>query len=747
MQKNKHAEYEKKLIQEYLDKNKTNCDTLLTDNNNLKNSNSENSNSSSSIDNLGLSHTAENQLNHQMNLNEEDSRTRLPAAYEPFEFNSEDSSSVFSSSGRTFGQIASGHTYNAAFSLSRLPESSASDQPLDEQQRSSKLPKENCDKENGAAAAVASSSSSSSSSSNQQNGGSLMMLGQLHPQNGQQQSDEASGDTLLTGSSKSKLSSSNNICINSSSYIDAQQLLTIDDSHNSITDSNNLNGNGNSSTNGALLLFSSSNAKSKCINIDNSRGSSKMRMNLLDEIIANSSDSSTTSYSTCSSGSNRLNQTDLNEFNNNLILNGEHLNSLNLMDTNGKFGVQHSPNNHNHLTVGSLEDDGLDFDPISVSTIGLQDLLKTSSSSTAGMHSTNAGNLLNQNSTANTLNHLLFGHSLVHQPASPPQQQQQQYNQLNQLNPMNHPLSHLAQPSNLSNLNGVLHNTAPQPTKPSPLSQLAVNSERSNLFAGNLFSGGNSIASLGSLGSLNSASALQQSGSTNGASTPVDPNDTWRNSLRALLPNVNITFSNSSSSSSANQNSLNPNSLSNPQSQLLFKQQIAQQSLAGAGQLNQQQLNSQAPIKPPNAMSSFPVARQPQQQQQQQPNTIKSSQQGFLNQLQQSQQLQHNQLQQQQQQNHHQQMQQQAQPQNIYPLAFLHQQLLRQQQQAAAGLNLQFANANAGFFNEQQQMKANQMQASPSQASPQAPPIAPLHLNNLQRFFSQQPHQQPPPGF
>ena len=652
-----------------------------------------------------------------MTLNEEDSRTRLPVAYEPFEFGNEESS-VFSA-GRKFGSLASGAAYSQAFSLGRLPETStsSSDSPLDEQRLSrseSKLPNENCDKENGSA----SSSGSSGGSSHPPHNGTLM-FGQLHP-NGQPQADESNGDSSLSASSKAgKLSTSNNICINSSSYIDAQQLLTIDDSHNSITGSNNLNG--NSSTNGALLLSSSSNAKSKCINIDNSRSSNKMRMNLIDEIIANSSDSSTTSYSTCSSGSNRLNQADLNEFNN-LILNGEHLNSFNLESgSNGKFagGVQHSPKHHS-TTVGSVEDDGLDFDPISVSTIGLQDLLKTSSNST--IHSANTGNLLNQSST--TLNQLLFGHSLLNQPVTSPQSQAA----FNQLNPLNHPLGHLSQSSNLTNLNGVLHGAAQQSAKPS-LSQLAMNSERSNnLFAGSLFAG---PAALGPLGSLNSNSLQQPTVSTNGASTPMDPNDTWRNSLRALLPNVNITFSNSSSSSTANQNSLNPTNLSqaSPQNQMLFKQQqiAQQQSLAASGQ----QLNPPAPIKPPN-MSSFPVARQPSQQQQQ--NTIKSNQQSFLNQLQQ---------------NHHQQMQQQQQqPQNIYPLAFLHQQLLRQQQQAAAGLNLQFANANAGFFNEQQQMKPNQMQASPSAANAQPSPIAPLqHLNNLQRFFSQQPHQQPPPGF
>lgn len=722
MQKNKHAEYEKKLIQEYLDKNKANNCELLTDNNlnsnnsnslnsnslnsnNLKNSHSENSNSSSSIDNLGLSNNTTE--NHPMN-GDEDSR-QPAAAYDPFEFTTEDSS-VFGT-GRKFGAIASGHSgFSSAgsFSLSRLPEGS---DPPNEQQR---LSKENCDKEN------ASSSAASSSQQPQQNGGSRMTLGPLQTNgaSGGQSSEETNGDAAHG----SQAASSNNICINSSSYIDAQQLLTIDDSQNSITASNHLNG--NSSANG--LLLSSSNAKSKCIQIDNSR-SSKMRINLIDEIIANSSDSSTTSYSTCSSGSNRLAQTDLNEFSN-LILNGEHLNSLNLESDAGiKFG-QHSPNNHHHHNsqlVGSLEDDGLDFDPISVSTIGLQDLLKTSSS-TAG-HA-NSANLLNQNSTASTLNQLLFGHSLVQQaPTSPPHSQP--FGQLGG-HPLGHPLGHLTgQPASnpLGALNGVLHNSsAQQPTKPS-LSQLSANSDRQsgNPF-GSLFasSASNPIAaSLGSLGSLNSNS-LQQPASTNGASTPMDPNDTWRNSLRALLPNVNITFSNSSSSS-ANQQQQNSLTANNLTANSLTANNLTANNLT-ANSLNPASLAQQNNLTASNLSQTSPQMlfkqqlNPPQQQNAIKNNQQQQQQQSFLNQLQQ---------------NHHQQMQQQ-QPPNIYPLAFLHQQLLRQQQQAAAGLNLQFANANP-FFGEPQQMK-NQMQASPSQPQP----IAPQHLNNLQRFF-----QQPPPGF
>lgn len=747
MQKGKHAEYEKKLIQEYLDKNMdkestiNDCDTLVDTNVfNLKSStnSSDDSNSSNSIDNLVNENQLNDQLNHQMNLNDEDSCC------------------IFSSTNNLdlnnkFGTANNNNLVSTLASSKQINTNQLScNNNIINQLKSSATQDHNL--MNG------------DSNDDDLDDDSNIILGmhrfvtkqQQQQQQQKHQSNQPQNESIIMNK---------NLCINSSSsYLDSQQLIKLNDlnrqSINKKTnnDLNDSSSNSTSSTNG-LQLFNTTNhsnntnslIKSKCINIDNSRGNNKnkLKMNLIDEIIANSSDSS---YSTCSSGSNRLNTIDLNEFNNNLLLNGEHFNQL--TDTNVKSNdcttssiINHLNNtndNHHHLNnnlIDKIDDeDGLDFDPISISTIGLQDLLKTSTTSSINQNSTSNLNTnrsifnktTNINSNLNSLNQLLFSGQQEMNQTQLNNNLTQQLNQLNQLNQMNQ----LA--------NGVLHNQSQQ-TK---LNSQQINNDRSVLFVNHhLFGNNNSNNTIGSslTSPINLQSSTQQSQQQQQQQQTQnlnnDPNDAWRDGLRALLPHVNITFANSNSSqnqnntnnltrTNSNQNQMNINQAINPQmNQTINQQQLNQQLNHQMNQTMNQNLNHQQQFTP----FSLPPGLD----------------------------------------RHHL-------PPTHPLLAFLHQQQHLRQQTAAAGLNglnglsglnglnvltesnqlnqgLQFS---ANFFNQQPpQLKPNQLQQSNQSQTTNQIATAQQNLNNLSRFFPQnfgiqdpQSHQtsihpQPPPGF
>ncbi|RWS11461.1 CCR4-NOT transcription complex subunit 4-like isoform X5 [Dinothrombium tinctorium] len=92
-----------------------------------------------------------------------------------------------------------------------------------------------------------------------------------------------------------------------------------------------------------------------------SRTRGKLHFNTIDEIIGSSSDSMSTSYSTCSSGSSSC-PPSMSSPNRDVID----------VHKSASDDMPHSPG-------VSMEDDGLDFDPISISTTELQDLIRSSS--------------------------------------------------------------------------------------------------------------------------------------------------------------------------------------------------------------------------------------------------------------------------------------------------------------------------------------------------------------------------------
>lgn len=672
MQKGKHADYEKKLIQEYSEKyDKSNdCD----EENNLKNGDDNEEDHSNDND---------DQLSNQMTLNgdEEDNLLFSNLGLNKF--------------GKTIDSSTANEFENRATNVSQL----------------------NC---------VNNKKSLTGEDDKETDKSSMLLFGKLDKLDNHQTAHLNNDNSDLNNKQILNLS-----CIKPpSNFLDAQQLLKIDDSHNSITSSSNNLNNSSNNSNGlssinTTTIMTNSVDKSKCIN---NNSNNRLKMNLIDEIIANSSDSST-SYSTCSSGSNGLNTGDLNDFNNLLQLNGvERLKITNQNDNDLKpphLQQQISPIGNSNNLINYQEDDGLDFDPFSVSRIGLQDLLKTST-----MNTTNGLNCLNQNTMTNRImnnnqlaqnnfNQFLFGH---------PQQQQQQptspFNQLNQLNQLSqlNQLNQLNPTINQTNLNVLHHNQLNQ----------AQQQTKSNLF-GNL-NGNLNDNMVSSINCISPIGGLQQQSQPQQQQTQLhsnNPNDALRNSLRALLPNVNITFANSSSANQSSLNNLNNmnNNNNNQNNQnlnqnLFFKQQ------------QMSQIAQQEPIKtPPNlttqTIGNFSMQQTPA-------NAVKNNQ-NFINQLQQ---------------------------QTVFPqaqLAFLqHQQQLRQHA-VASGLNLPFANAN--FFNQQPNLN-KQPQIPPNLASQsnlnglnQTGQLShPNGLNNLgnlnglQRFFPFQDNNQNdlvnrPPGF
>lgn len=251
-----------------------------------------------------------------------------------------------------------------------------------------------------------------------------------------------------------------------------QQMLDLDKDYNDIStysrDDNSVNDVNNHNSDSELYAMDNHNSNSlysrKMDNVCNSTGSST-RYNAIDEMIGISSDSST-SFSTCSSGSLPQNQGSSTEVEEDRICQNGDKDKETFEESNCKSQndeEMQSPDSPRH----SIDDDGLDFDPISISTSELQDLIRN-----------NDDNI--------NFNCKEIGHTMSSLTSS------------------------VSTSLNLSTLSHAYSSSTNYP----PFRQMTNNN-------------------------LRTVSHI----------SPLSQQEHWRNSLKALLPNVNITFAGNSSSS------------------------------------------------------------------------------------------------------------------------------------------------------------------------------------------------------